>query len=72
MKGLCPAPVADHKVEGGGVLSVDEGAVQADGAPTGVSHLRLIPEKRKISCHALDIGQMLCHQENKYQQVVWR
>ena len=64
MKGLCPAPVADHKVEGGGVLGVDEGAVQADGAPAGVGHLRLIPEKRKFSCHALDIGQMLCHQES--------
>ena len=63
MKGLCPAPVADHKVEGGGVLGVDEGAVQADGASAGVGHLRLIPEKRKISCHALNIGQMLCHQE---------
>ena len=64
MKGLCPAPVADHEVEGGGVLSVDEGSVQADGAPAGVGHLRLIPEKRKIRCHTLDIGQMLCHQES--------
>ena len=64
MKGLCPAPVADHEVEGGGVLGVDEGAVQADGASAGVGHLRLIPEKRIISCHALNIGQMLCHQES--------
>ena len=36
---LCPAPVTDHKVEGGGVLGVDDGAVEADGAPTWVGHL---------------------------------
>lgn len=59
---LCPAPVADHEVERGGVLGVDEGAVEADGAPAGVGHLSLVPDKRKVSCHALDIGQMLSHQ----------
>ena len=47
MKGLCPAPIADHEVEWGGVLGVDEGAMQADGAPAGVGHLSLVPEAKK-------------------------
>ena len=50
---LCPAPIADHEVEWGGVLGVDEGAVQADGAPARVGHLGLVPEEKKIMCHAL-------------------
>ena len=36
--------------------------MEADGAPAGVGHLSLVPDKRKVSCHALDIGQMLSHQ----------
>ena len=61
---LCAAPIADHEVEWGGVLSVDEGAVEADRAPAGVGHLGLVPEARKFKCHALDIGQILCHLGN--------
>ena len=58
---LCPAPVADHEVEGGGVLGVDEGAVQADGAPARVGHLGLVPAAKKVVGHALVIGKILCH-----------
>lgn len=43
---------------------MDEGAVQADGPPAGVGHLGLVPEAKKIMCHALDIGQILCHLGN--------
>ena len=46
---LCPAPVTDHKVEGGGVLGVDDGAVEADGAPTRVGHLSLVPDTREVT-----------------------
>ena len=61
MPHLCSAPITDHEVEWGGVLGVDEGTVQADGAPAGVGHLGLVPEANKFICHALDIGQILCH-----------
>ena len=46
---LCPAPVTDHKVERGGVLGVDDGAVEADGAPTRVGHLSLVPDTREVT-----------------------
>ena len=58
---LCPSPIADHKVEWGGVLGVDEGAVEADRAPACVGHLGLVPEVRKFRCHAQYDGQILCH-----------